>query len=76
MSVNKAVSHWEFEVRAITYRIDKNDLNSVLNRLRLLFTMITENENQDDAPKKALIYICGGMYLLMLLSIHFVFTVA
>lgn len=24
--------------------------------------MITENENQDDAPKKALIYICGGKY--------------
>lgn len=24
--------------------------------------MITENEAQDDGPKKALIYICGGKY--------------
>lgn len=24
--------------------------------------MITENETQDDGPKKALIYICGGKY--------------
>jgi hypothetical protein len=24
--------------------------------------MITENETPDDAPKKALIYICGGNY--------------
>lgn len=41
--------------------------------------MITENENQDDAPKKALIYICGGKYyfsvfpyICLVLPIYFI----
>lgn len=31
--------------------------------------MITENETPDDAPKKALIYICGGNYKNALYSL-------
>lgn len=31
--------------------------------------MITENETPDDAPKKALIYICGGNYKNSLYSL-------
>jgi len=49
-----------------------NTINSLYNhRRKPSYRMITEAETPDDAPKKALIYICGGKYQNVFYSVCF-----